>query len=140
MPTSIDPEPAEDEIECARCGAHFYFELTRCPNCGVNLYEPEDDIADFRSHQNGKNILTAIKDLFHKTMNKPYSAEDVFGNSLDPKGLYDDLLRRTGGNKEAVDGLIEFERRLSPDSTRLAWIRNAIQRWERDNRGPVRSN
>ncbi len=140
MPTSVDPEPAEDEIECARCGAHFYFELTRCPNCGVNLYEPEDDIADFRSHRNGKNILTAIKDLLHKTMNKPYSADDVFGNSLDPTDFYDDLLRKTGGSKEITERLIEFERKLSPDATRPAWIKNAIQRWDRDNRGPFRSN
>jgi hypothetical protein len=43
MPTSIDPQPEEDELECARCGAHFYYGLTRCPNCGVNLYEPEDE-------------------------------------------------------------------------------------------------
>jgi hypothetical protein len=45
MPTSITPPPADDEVECARCGAYFYYELTRCPNCGVNVYEPdpEDD-------------------------------------------------------------------------------------------------
>lgn len=45
MPTSITPPPADDEIECARCGAYFHHELTRCPNCGVNVYEPdpEDD-------------------------------------------------------------------------------------------------
>jgi hypothetical protein len=42
MPTSIDPEPAENEIECARCGAHFYYELSRCPECGVNIYEPDE--------------------------------------------------------------------------------------------------
>ena len=47
MPTSIDPQPAEDELECARCGAYFYYELTRCPNCGVNIYEPEDEEDDF---------------------------------------------------------------------------------------------
>lgn len=43
MPTSITPPPAEDELECARCGAYFYYELTRCPNCGVNIYKPEVD-------------------------------------------------------------------------------------------------
>ena len=103
MPTSMDPEPAEDEIECARCGAHFYYGLTRCPNCGVNLYEPEDYAADFQSHQSRKNILATITDLIHKALNRPYSADDVFGNSLDPAGLYDDLLRRTGGNRETTD-------------------------------------
>jgi hypothetical protein len=45
MPISITPPPGEDELECAQCGAYFYYELTRCPNCGVNIYEPdpEDD-------------------------------------------------------------------------------------------------
>jgi len=42
MPFSLDPQPAEDEIECANCGALIYYELTRCPKCGVNLYEPDD--------------------------------------------------------------------------------------------------
>jgi hypothetical protein len=43
MPTSITPPPAEDELECARCGAYFYYELTHCPSCGVNIYEPETE-------------------------------------------------------------------------------------------------
>lgn len=45
MPISITPPPADDELECAQCGAYFYYELTRCPNCGVSIYEPdpEDD-------------------------------------------------------------------------------------------------
>ncbi len=42
MPISIDPLPADDEIECGRCGAIIFHELTRCPKCGVNLYEPND--------------------------------------------------------------------------------------------------
>ena len=49
LPTNLDPGPAENEIECARCGAHFYYELTRCPNCGVNLYEPEDEEEERRA-------------------------------------------------------------------------------------------
>lgn len=32
-----------NEIECARCGGTFHMELTRCPHCGVNLYEPEEE-------------------------------------------------------------------------------------------------
>ena len=43
MPTSIDPQPKENEVECARCGSYFYYELTRCPECGVNLYEPDEN-------------------------------------------------------------------------------------------------
>ena len=42
MPFSLDPQPAEDEIECANCGALIYYELTRCPSAEVDLYEPDD--------------------------------------------------------------------------------------------------
>lgn len=37
-------EENDNEIECARCGGRFDMELTRCPHCGVNIYEPEDDL------------------------------------------------------------------------------------------------
>lgn len=42
MPTSIDPQPAENEVECANCGAYFYMELTRCPECGVSVFGEEE--------------------------------------------------------------------------------------------------
>ena len=31
MPTSIDPQPGENEFECARCGAYFHYELNSLP-------------------------------------------------------------------------------------------------------------
>jgi hypothetical protein len=37
-----------DEIECARCGERFYYELLECPNCGARVYssfeEEEDEL------------------------------------------------------------------------------------------------
>ena len=59
MPTSIDPQPAENEFECTNCGANFHYELTRCPNCGVNLYEPEDETeaANYSHPQGGGSLL-----------------------------------------------------------------------------------
>lgn len=43
-----DPDDwdSSTEIECAYCGEHFYYELTRCPNCGRDVYEPEYDEED----------------------------------------------------------------------------------------------
>ena len=140
MPKSIDPEPAENEIECARCGAHFYYELTRCPNCGVNLYEPEDDEEDApRGTSASRGILGGIRDALHRLFNRPYAAEDIFGESLNQAILYDNLLRKVGGDRAAVNRLIEFERQRAPNSTRIAWLRGAIERWEKDNRagGPI---
>lgn len=40
------PEYDPSEIECAHCGETFYYELTRCPNCGRSVYQPEEDDID----------------------------------------------------------------------------------------------
>ncbi len=34
-------EEESTEIECPRCGTQVYYELTTCPKCGLNFYEPE---------------------------------------------------------------------------------------------------
>lgn len=49
--TGYDPEavdPYDSDIECPYCGGTFYYELTRCPHCGQQVYplEEEEDEAD----------------------------------------------------------------------------------------------
>jgi len=135
MPTSIDPQPGENEFECANCGAYFYYELTRCPNCGVNLYEPEDETDDVAGPSLSRTgVFSKLKDVFHKVFNKPYSADEIFGDALDQAVLYNDLLQKVGGDRATVDRLIEYERARAPKSTRRKWIESASQRWDRDNR------
>jgi predicted nucleic acid-binding Zn-ribbon protein len=139
VPTSLDPPPAENEIECARCGTHFYYELTRCPNCGVNLYEPEDEPGGNDSPApipRNPGLGDKLSGIFHRLSGKPYRAEQVFGDALDQAALYNDLLRKVGGDHLAADRLVEHERQLAPQSTRRTWLQNAIQRWERDNQAP----
>ena len=136
MPISITPEPAENEFECARCGAYFHYELTRCPNCGVNLYEPEDETdGTEKSSPRGEGVFSKLKDAFHRVFNKAYPADTIFGDALDQAALYNDLLQKVGGDRAVVDRLIEFERTRAPQSPRRGWIQSASQRWERDNRG-----
>jgi hypothetical protein len=37
----------DHEIECARCGARFYYELLECPQCGASVYgEEEEDLLE----------------------------------------------------------------------------------------------
>ncbi len=58
---SIRSTPSEDStIECAHCGASFYFELTRCPNCGRNVYPLETDSDDDRTDAPAANNLALI--------------------------------------------------------------------------------
>lgn len=144
MPTSIDPQPAENEFECARCGARVYYELTRCPNCGVNLYEPEDEPDDFdsRSTPTAKTYRPGITEkigaFFRQITGKPYRAEQVFGDALDQAGLYNDLLLKVSGDRAAAERLVDYESQQLPDATRREWLENAIRRWEQDNKmGPT---
>ena len=103
MPTSIDPEPGENEFECANCGAYFHYELTRCPNCGVNLYEPEDETEGTEKPSPREHgVFNQLKHAFHKVFNKPYSADEIFGDALDASILYNDLLQKAGGDREVV--------------------------------------
>jgi hypothetical protein len=48
--------------------------------------------------------------------------------------LYQDLLRKVRFNGSAANRLIEYERKLDPQASRLKLIQNAIDRWEGDNR------
>jgi hypothetical protein len=134
MPTSIDPQPGENEIECASCGAYFYYELTRCPACGVNVYEPEEDLDGEYGVNASDGLILRFRNFLRKVFGKPYSAEEVFGDSLDQAVLYNDLLRKVGGDPTVVERLVAFEQEQIPDGTRSIWLRNAIHRWEKDNR------
>ncbi len=135
MPTSLDPQPGENEIECARCGAIFSIELARCPQCGVNLYEPDDDGGRkpraFQPHPQG--FSAKIGDFFRRLTGQPHPAEGLFNQSLQQAGLFNDLLRKTGGDRAAVERLIAFERQKLPNATRTTWLENAVKRWEGDN-------
>lgn len=136
MPHSIDPEPAENETECARCGAHFSMELTRCPNCGVNLYEPEDEIEAETRHSptRPKSLGRRLDDLFRRLTGKPYPVDELFGAALNQAELFNDLLGKVGGDRQAAERLVEFERGRSPRGNRTVWIQNALRRLERDQR------
>jgi predicted nucleic acid-binding Zn-ribbon protein len=135
MPTSLDPLPGENEIECARCGAVFFYELTRCPNCGVNLYEPDDgderEKGPFKPHPAG--LSAKIGNFFQRLAGKPHPAEELFNQSLQQATLRNDLLHKVGGDRAAVERLIDFERQNLPKANRTIWLQNAIRRWERDN-------
>lgn len=145
MPMSLDPPPADDEIECGRCGAHFYYDLTRCPNCGVNIYEPDAEAGEHpansarpsgRSH---KGLGERLKEIIRRIIKKPYAVDTLFGAAINQADLFDKLLVKVGGDREKVERLIAYEQRLYPQGNRLIWLENAIQRWEHDNRtGAIR--
>lgn len=65
---------------------------------------------------------------------EPHIAEELFTGALKEAALFDDLLRKVGGDRSVVERLIEYERRESPNATRLTCLQHAVSRWEQENR------
>jgi len=134
MPTSLTPPPADDETECGNCGAYIYHGLMKCPNCGVYLDEPNETEDERPKFQPKSKFALAIESVLRKIRGEPHPAEDLFTGILKQKELFDDLLRKVGGDRSVVERLIDFERKKKPDATRLTCLQNAISRWEHENR------
>ena len=135
MPTSITPPPADDETECGNCGAYIYHGLLRCPNCGVYLVDPVDTEQEERPKFRPKSKFSlAVESVLRKIRGEPHPAEELFTGALREAALFDDLLRKVGGDRSVVERLIEYEHQQKPAATRLACLQNAISRWEHENR------
>jgi len=133
MPTSLTPPPKDDEIECGNCGAYIYHDLVKCPNCGVYLDEPNETEAERPKFKPKSKFLLKIESLLRKVRGESHPAEELFTGALREAALFDDLLRKVGGDRAVVERLIEYERRQKPNATRLTCLQNAIQRWEQEN-------
>ena len=135
MPTSLTPPPKDDETECGNCGAYIYQGLLKCPHCGVYLVDPVDTEVEERPESRPKSkFALLIESMLRKLRGEPHIAEELFTGALREAMLFDDLLRKVGGDRSAVERLIEYEKQQKPEVTRLTCIQNAIQRWERENR------
>ena len=134
MPTSLTPPPKDDEIECGNCGAYIYHGLVKCPNCGVYLLDPVDTEPEQRPKVRPKNkVSLAIESLMRRLRGKPHIAEELFTGAMQEAILFDDLLRKVGGDRSVVERLVAHERGQHPNATRLTCLQHAIQRWEQEN-------
>ena len=135
MPTSIIPPPKDDETECGNCGAYIYHGLMKCSNCGVYLVDPVDTETQERPKFRPKSKLArSIESLWRKLRGEPHIAEELFTGALREASLFDDLLRKVGGDRSVVERLIEYELKQKPNATRLTGLQDAIKRWEQENR------
>ena len=133
MPTSLTPPPADDEVECGNCGAYIYHDLLKCPNCGVYLIEPNESEEERPKFRPKSKFALAVESVMRKLRGEPHPAEELFTGALKEAALFDDLLRKVGGDRSVVERLIEFERQHKPSATRLVCLQNAISRWEHEN-------
>ena len=134
MPTSLTPPPADDETECGNCGAYIYQGLLRCPNCGVYLDEPASNEQERPRFRPKSKLTLALESVMRKVHGEQHPAEELFTGVMREAILFDDLLRKVGGDHPTVERLIEYERQGRPDATRLTCLQNAISRWEHENR------
>ena len=134
MPASIIPPPKDDETECGNCGAYIYHDLVRCPNCGVYLDDPNDTEQEHPRFRPKSKFALAIESVMRKIRREPHPAEELFTGALREAALFDDLLRKVGGDRSVAERLIKYERQQRPDITRLIGLQNAISRWEHENR------
>jgi hypothetical protein len=135
MPTSLTPPPKDDEIECSNCGAYIYHGLLKCPNCGVYLIDPVDtEVEEHPKFHSKSKFSLAIESVIRNIRGEPHPAEELFTGAVREAILFDDLLRKVGGDRSVVERLIEYERRQRPNATRLTCLQNAINRWENENR------
>ena len=134
MPTSLTPPLKDDETECGNCGAYIYHGLLKCPNCGVYLDEPNETEEERPKFRPKSKFSLVVESVLRKIRGEPDYAEELFTGALKEKALYDDLLRKVGGDQSVVERLIEFERQQRPNATRLTCLQNAISRWENENR------
>jgi hypothetical protein len=134
MPTSIDPAPKDDEVECGNCGAYIYHDLLRCPNCGAYLVEPNEPEEERTIFHPKSKFVLAVESVVRKLRGEAHPAEELFTGALREAALFDDLLRKVGGDRSVVERLIGYEKQLSPSATRLTCLQNAVTRWEQENR------
>ena len=134
MPTSISPLPKDDETECGNCGAYIYYDLLRCPNCGVYLIEPNETEGERPKFRPKSKLALTIESVMRKIRRKPHPAEELFTGAMREAALFDDLLRKVGGDRSVVERLIEYERGQKPGATRLTCLQNTLSRWEHENR------
>jgi len=134
MPTSLTPPPKDDEIECGNCGAYIYYDLVRCPSCGVYLDQPAETEAERPRFRPKSKLTLAVESVLRKIRGESHPAEELFTGALREAALFDDLLRKVGGDRSTVERLIEYERQQKPNATRLTCLQNATRRWEQENR------
>ena len=133
MPNSITPPPKDDEVECGNCGTYIYHDLVKCPNCGVYLIEPNEPGEESPQFQPPSKLSLMIDNIKRKLRGEPHAAEELFTGAMRDASLFNDLLKKVGGDRSTVERLIEYEKQLSPSKTRLVHLQNAIRRWEREN-------
>jgi hypothetical protein len=101
----------------------------------VYLIDPVDTEPEKHPKFQPKSKLALkIESVMRKLRGEKHPAEELFTGAMREAILFDDLLRKVGGDRSVVERLIDYERQQRPNATRLTCLQNAINRWEQENR------
>ena len=75
-----------------------------------------------------------VESIMRKIRGERHPAEEFFTGAVREAALFDDLLRKVGGDRSVVERLIQYERQQKPNTSRLTCLQKAIDRWENENR------
>ena len=121
MTEQLDSQPRIYML-CPSCGSQLPYQFKRCPHCGYSFSVEETSWFERFSQAAGR-FVNQIGSLFCRM--KPVSGRE--------KKLYQNLLRKTRFDRELTERLIRYELEKDRAAGRVEAIKNAINRWERDN-------
>ena len=100
----------------------------------IYLDEPNEAEEERPKFRPKSKFSLVVESLLRKVRGEAHPAQELFTGALREAALFDDLLRKVGGDRSTVERLIEYERGQRPNATRLTCLQNAISRWEQENR------
>jgi hypothetical protein len=99
----------------------------------VYLIDPGEPDEEHPRSRPKSGLSLKLETFLRKLRREKHPAEELFTGALREASLFDDLLRKVGGDRLVVERLIEYERRQRPGATRLTCLQHAVQRWEQEN-------
>jgi hypothetical protein len=97
------------------------------------LVEPNETEEERPAFRPKSKFALWVESVWRKLRREAHPTEELFTGALREASLFDDLLKKAGGDRAVVERLIAFERKQKPNATRLVCLHKAIQRWEREN-------
>jgi len=120
--------PKDEFFVCPHCDARVKMNALSCPECG------SDDETGWSNQTIGIGQDSAIPPrpmfAFVSRWSERFFKPSARQNET---ALFENLLRKCGGDATLVEQILGNEARHAPHKMRADWLQSAIGKWERDN-------
>ena len=118
-----------DYFICPHCDARVDNDALSCPECG------SDDETGWSNQTVGIGEENSIPphplSVFVTRLQNRFFQPSARQNET---ALWENLLRKCGGDADLVEQILRNEARRAPHKARADWLQSAVDKWERDNR------